>query len=421
MIGRPAKYVSRFLIVVGLSTLLFGAANVVALAFINAGVNSGPQDDILSYSLSPLETQGRATLLAAFGERATARLVASYDYALMPRLIAHPVLPWVSQRTRNEHYTVGNEGIRYLAGWSDADVTELLRSTRRKIFLMGGSTMFGHGVDDDETIAAYLQRQLGARYAVFNFGTSAYDQTLETYRLSYHLRQGLRPNVVILLDGLNDASAIARSNYRVGDKLKDLDFIAGRGTPVPSGYMNMLVQTLPVVRVFRRLTSPHLNAIPVVVDPFESTMDQDEARLVFDNWALFGDTHREVLKSQAVERYGKNLQFLAGVAEAFDFRLLVFYQPNGTLDSSNPMRGDVPSRTQGFRYMTEVQEAVRAAIGEGTIPMIDITGALGALSAAQRAYIDAEHYSPAGNEELARIFSRHITGLYNTVLSRKAN
>ena len=85
------------------------------------------------------------------------------------------------------------------------------------------------------------------------------------------------------------------------------------------------------------------------------------------------------------------------------------YQPNGILDSFNPMRGRVPATALGLRYLLEVQETVRAAIRDGALPMIDITSVLSALSVQKRTYIDAEHYSPLANEEIARTYRRYIT------------
>ena len=62
----------------------------------------------------------------------------------------------------------------------------------------------------------------------------------------------------------------------------------------------------------------------------------------------------------------------------------------------------------GHRYLVAIDETVRGAIRNDHLAMVDITDGLSALSAQTRAYIDAEHYSPPANEEIARIYRTRI-------------
>lgn len=426
--GR-AHTVSTALIVLGLTALAFVLVNLAAFAFIQWSREEifATEDDILSYALYPHGSDGREALRAAFDTPMASRIEAAYENAQSLSFAPHPVLHYIWQPMKITHYTIGREGIRYINGWTDDKVTELLSSAKTKVFLMGGSTTFGYGVDDDDTIAAYLQRQLGDRFAVFNFGTGAYDQVREIDRLLYHLRQGHRPDVVIFLDGVNDSFTFARSNYRLGDKLIYHGFVAGRGSLLRSDrafgldmqqsvsandFMIMLAYSLPITRVLLERTRPRpsIDSVAAVIDSFDAPLDYGTAAYVFGNWATFAERHRELLKTQAREYYQRNLEFLHRLAEAFHFKLLVFYQPNGLLDSFNPMRGPVPPSALGHRYLIEVQETVRSAVRNEGLPMIDITDILSDLSQAKHAYIDAEHYSPLANEEIARSYSKHITG-----------
>lgn len=224
--------IPKALIMLGLTTILFVLVNLMAFVYIQwlpSEVFDGKGEDILSYAIGPRSAEGQAILVPALGPQMAARISAAYDNLQYPPFAPHPTLHYIYQPTKNNHYTVGREGIRYINGWTDDDATALLQSTKKKVFLLGGSTTFGHGVGDDDTIAAHLQKQLGDDYAVFNFGTGAYDQTREIDRLLYQLRQGYRPDVVIFLDGLNDSFTFARSNYRVEDKIIYHGFMAGRG------------------------------------------------------------------------------------------------------------------------------------------------------------------------------------------------
>lgn len=70
-------------------------------------------------------------------------------------------------------------------------------------WFFGGSTTFGFGVADRETIPAYLQSALGT--PVLNFGVRAYNSALETRLLAHYLRLGFVPSEVLFLDGINEA------------------------------------------------------------------------------------------------------------------------------------------------------------------------------------------------------------------------
>jgi hypothetical protein len=81
-------------------------------------------------------------------------------------------------------------------------------STNFNIFVFGGSTTFGYGVADDETIASRLQeawpRQTGKRICVYNFSCAFYYSTQERILFEKLLSNGLEPQVALFIDGLND-------------------------------------------------------------------------------------------------------------------------------------------------------------------------------------------------------------------------
>jgi len=77
-----------------------------------------------------------------------------------------------------------------------------------RILCFGGSTMYGAGVNDDETIAAALEARLNRlsaedhsaaprRYEVWNFGTSAYTLGQAAY-LARHQLAVLNPDLIVV-------------------------------------------------------------------------------------------------------------------------------------------------------------------------------------------------------------------------------
>jgi hypothetical protein len=75
------------------------------------------------------------------------------------------------------------------------------------LFVFGGSTAFGWGAPDGETIAANLQRRFdadGKRIVVYNFGRDGYFSGQEMMLLNRLLTNGFVPSMAVFIDGLND-------------------------------------------------------------------------------------------------------------------------------------------------------------------------------------------------------------------------
>ena len=111
-----------------------------------------------------------------------------------PRLNVDEAMPMPTRRTIR---TNSDRGGRPLVVWA-----------------FGGSTMFGWGVPDEETIASHLSailsRDLPTRtVAVINHGHSYYFSSQELTLLQMLLRRGDHCDVAVFLDGLNDSTLYA--------------------------------------------------------------------------------------------------------------------------------------------------------------------------------------------------------------------
>lgn len=70
------------------------------------------------------------------------------------------------------------------------------------IFLFGGSTTFGIGVRDTETINYYLSERL--HRPVYNFAVPAYYSTPERVQFFALVTEGVVPKTAVFIDGMND-------------------------------------------------------------------------------------------------------------------------------------------------------------------------------------------------------------------------
>jgi len=83
-----------------------------------------------------------------------------------------------------------------------------LQASNLNVFVFGGSTAFGYGLPDDQTIASYLQEELfevtKKRVCLYNFGMGWYYSTQERILFERLLSSGHKPDIAIFIDGFNE-------------------------------------------------------------------------------------------------------------------------------------------------------------------------------------------------------------------------
>jgi hypothetical protein len=107
------------------------------------------------------------------------------------------------------------------------------RPENLNVFVFGGSTTFGMGLADDETIALYLQMSAAAKsshqpLAVYNFARTYYFSSQERILFQQLLLAGYVPRVAVFVDGLNDFG-FPDGQPRFTDRLRR--FMAGQAQP----------------------------------------------------------------------------------------------------------------------------------------------------------------------------------------------
>lgn len=84
------------------------------------------------------------------------------------------------------------------------------RPEHLNVFCFGGSTTFGYGVTDEQTVASHLQRTLARmskqRVCVYNFGVGWHFSTQERIRFEQLLAADIIPDIALFLDGINDST-----------------------------------------------------------------------------------------------------------------------------------------------------------------------------------------------------------------------
>jgi hypothetical protein len=85
---------------------------------------------------------------------------------------------------------------------SNGDPSRPIAAIAGATWFFGGSTTFGVGVTDRETIPAQLESLVTS--PVINFGVSGHGSSMENRLFGYYLRAGYRPSRAVFLDGVGE-------------------------------------------------------------------------------------------------------------------------------------------------------------------------------------------------------------------------
>ncbi len=110
---------------------------------------------------------------------------------------------WRSLPMKGTYVNVGENGLRRTVK-ADLISQNHPEQPPKKVYMLGGSTMWGEGSPDSDTIPSRLQAILGEGYDVYNLGEIGYMSVQEYNYLLERLTEGERPDVVVFYDGAND-------------------------------------------------------------------------------------------------------------------------------------------------------------------------------------------------------------------------
>lgn len=163
---------------------------------------------LLLLLITVIATEGAVRIFAYFGGELGERF-AKYDISseTMP-IELHSELGFRQKPNRTFHYPNGTTAHSNARGYRGPLVNDVKLPGTYRIVILGGSTTHGYGVDDGETIDAYLRTLLSDRYPnirfeVINLAYDGYD----AYQLYLRMQSDgvrLSPDMIIVNSGIND-------------------------------------------------------------------------------------------------------------------------------------------------------------------------------------------------------------------------
>jgi len=264
------------------------------------------------------------------------------------------------------------------------------------VFVFGGSTTFGYGLPDDQTVPHHLERYLsrfarGERVRVYNFAAGYFFSTQERVLFERLVGDGVRPALAVFVDGLNDFYNTT-NQPEFAPRLEALWGVAEHaGTPELAD----VVRELPIARAARllrdRLRPADGGTAPVPRLPPPPRPEPPE-----------------VLVDRAIRRFEDNRRMLEAVAAAYRIPIVIAWQP-------------VPTYGYDLRYHAfaprDFGPHERSRLGYPKVAALYRNGSLGpnvvwCADLQERLheplYIDAVHYTPRMARRVARCLSKAV-------------
>jgi hypothetical protein len=220
-----------------------------------------------------------------------------------------PFLVWKARSNLPGQYATDECGNRLTAGSSDS-----LHAL--EVYLFGGSSVWGSGVYDSATVAAFLleelQNETGRPVRMTNLGQISWVSTQEMLQLLLMLREEHLPDVVVFLDGFNDVCT-AYCSGKAGvhwDYGQIRDLLEGRSTyEARSNLLGLLFQSS---NVFMALKAAGVIPGNQLLSPKAECLDSGEVAS---------------LAGEIAEIYLSNCEITTTLADAGGFQCLFFLQP----------------------------------------------------------------------------------------------
>ncbi|OAN46697.1 hypothetical protein A6A04_06245 [Paramagnetospirillum marisnigri] len=287
---------------------------------------------------------------------------------------------------KGKHFNIAEDGYR-----SNGRAGQELAAAGPKVFVYGGSTAMGIGVADDETIPAQVEKALAAAgrddVQVFNFAVVSYFSTQERIALERQLTAGVKPDVAVFVDGLNDFYYCTIPDVSAwNERLTQLTRARSR-MPIALE----LSHRSSVVQLARHLGG-------------------DKSVMVRE-WGSFCETEADVDK--VITRLDTNRRLIDAAGERLGFKTLFVQQPVPTYTYDNRKR-PFPVKEEALGYhMNSARGYPKMALmkSEGRLWDKGLLWLAEEEPADANAYIDTVHYSPRFNRLIGeRIASAILDG-----------
>jgi hypothetical protein len=186
------------------------------------------------------------------------------------------------------------------------------------VYMLGGSTLWGTGARDEETIPSQVARALWNDHrvaaTVVNLGTAGYVSTQEVVKLTLELEHGARPAVVVFYDGVNDTFS-AYQNGEAGLPQNEANRRVEFNLSSPGRRIDQLELFIGPASLRSTSTFQLVDAVVARVAGRRSSISAPPARSVAET------------ADAVAARYFANVEHVRRLSRVYGFTPLFFWQP----------------------------------------------------------------------------------------------
>lgn len=332
--------------------------------------------------------------------------------------------PWVlfqSAPKVKPYYAVHAEGFRFIGPdqgpWP-------IDKKNFNIFFFGGSTTYGAGVPDVETIPAQFQKLMQSKAGdrkikVYNFGTGAYISTQEMLRFQDLIWSEHIPDAVVFIDGLNDFQ-LWDGTPAHADRYKHIfDNNEYSGQQNFDYFASWALRTLPMRRWLERQLKRWRSSVFPSFLISRSQATEPGRNPSMETLAACHAEQAELDRKHAdyrdrgkiqtvITRYTNNIKMIDAIAGAYKIDAYFVWQPIPTYKYDrcySPFHGDLYDHYRSrFGYPVMAEYVAEHPMPRGFIWCADIQDGIKA-----NLYVDHVHYTSQMNGMLASCIAAGVS------------
>jgi lysophospholipase L1-like esterase len=306
---------------------------------------------------------------------------------------------WRRRPYRGDHINVDTDGIRRT---TVMEARPQGANPAVKIFMFGGSALWGTGARDAFTIPSLLAKALHNQDVdaeIINFGEGGYVSTQEVITLLLRLQQGHLPDLVIFYDGVNDTYSAYQQH------------VAG----LPQNEFNRVQEfNLSKSHQFKQRRAMVLQDVANRLATVRLLRGWSEAESVTTPLPL---DHRVsdpgTLARKVLDTYRSNIELVKALSAHYRFKYLFYWQPTifqkGHLTAYESRKREKMQAIEPF--FNQTYDIVRQSqlAEKSTYSFHDLSLVFSDLQAP--VYIDWCHLGESGNEIIAKRMAHDVLGL----------
>ena len=297
-----------------------------------------------------------------------------YHFAELKKLSSeyYDYIGWRRNEFKGRTININKAGYR-----NNSKENKITDYIKNEVWFFGGSTLWGTGVKDDQTIPAIFEKL--SNMPSSNFGESGYTTQQNLNLLIKNYLMGGKPKIVFFYDGVNDIINKCR---------KELSFFS-------TGRENYIKDQLSKSN-FSKLIDPAKQFFKIILNKFNSKSN------------AFYDCDTNQIKSDRIaNNFVMNWEIAKNIVENNGGSFYPIFQPVSSVGEPNTnhleLNYDIISGGITKQYLI-MYKKIQKKLSEKNFSYFDLTNI---FNNKEYYYIDFEHVSPNGNKKIAKsIFNK---------------